>query len=152
MAYLSPRLSPDAAEVKRLAKDKLGAWRQTLRGELKAVPDVLAPGERILTVAVATSGMKGRLLVVTERGLLFIAKTPLRPVRCTRYRFGEIDSLQAVEKPMAGSGNFRLEFTRGGEREWWQINPPIRASEVAGIAGLATARGSLLLEPATPLG
>src|SRR5215217_6900123 len=90
--------NPDGAEVWRLAKDKLGAWRQTLRGELKTVPDVLAPGERILTMAVATSGMKGRLLLVTERGLVFIAKTPLRPVRCTRYRYGEISSLQAVEK------------------------------------------------------
>jgi hypothetical protein len=133
----------DAADVKEVAKDKLGGLRLLLGGELRAVPDLLVPSERILTMALATSGRKGQLLVVTNRGLLFIHQfAPLFSVRCSRYGYGEITSLQAVEKP-TGTGLFRVDFTHGGEQQSWGVQPPIRGPEIAGIAGLATARGSL---------
>ena len=138
-------------EVKAIAVDKLGAWRHVMRAELKAIPDLLAPSERILTMASASFKWRGRLLVVTDRGLVFISKAPLRPVRCERYPHGEVASLQAVEKPI-GTGIFRLEFTHEDEQLSWGVQPFTRALDVADIAGLATAQGGLLSESHRGLG
>jgi hypothetical protein len=137
-----PITGSDAAAVKEMAREKLGRWRYSAGAELRAVPKILSPSERILTMAAAAAGMKGRLLVVTNRALFFIHKNaPLRPVHCTRYLYSEIVALQAVEKPL-GTGLFVLEFTHGDEQLSWEVRPKIRGPEIAGIAGLATARGS----------
>lgn len=102
----------DSVAIKQVAVDKLGGWRVSARAELRALSGLLEPGERITTMGMGTLGkVKGRLCVATDRRLLLLNKTPLRPLRCDSIPIERLRSLRLV--PKGAGGELSLDVVEG---------------------------------------
>ena len=90
--------SVDASVVKAIAIDQLGGWRHSTRGELRALPRFLDPGERVIRLAVGSIGAwRGRMVVATDRRLLIVSKWYLRRARCVDIPDERIRSLNVIQ-------------------------------------------------------
>ena len=124
------RYAVDQAEIRRIAKDKLGRWSLGVRGELRALRGALEDGEQLQTLGVGVAGVKGRLLVATDRRLLLVGKMPLRPARVERFAYEEVESPLAT---FDEDGYTKLSFTASGGEQSFQIMPTKRAFELADV-------------------
>ena len=118
----------NSAAIRRIAAEKLGGWRMGMRGELRALPRLLEPRERVVTMGLGTlEKRKGRLCVATDRRLLLVSKWPLRPVRCESISLEGIRSLRLTPKDVGGE--LSLETVEGPVRV--EILNSQRAEEIA---------------------
>jgi hypothetical protein len=68
-----------AEELAALAAERLGRCGRAVRRELRALPASLQQGERVLALARGWCGMRGGLVVASDRRLLLLARSlPLR--------------------------------------------------------------------------
>ena len=128
--------------VKRIAADKLGAWRFTVGSELRALPELLAAEERVSSMAVGSlGGLRGRLIVVTDRRLLLIHRWWLRPARVEEFGYEELESVRVCEQPR--SGKLLLVASETG----LSLEVGARAAELADQIKQAAGGGKVSTEP-----
>jgi hypothetical protein len=66
--------------------------------ELRGLPSLLEEGEQVQTLALATlgsAGLRGRLLVATDRRLILTHKYPLRPQRTEAFPYERLQLIRA---------------------------------------------------------
>jgi hypothetical protein len=85
--------------VTATAVEQLGWWRWAVRGELRALPTVLEPQERVeCMVAGSITWSTGELLVATDRRLLLVRNAWWRSMRCGAIAYHDIDELRVSHR------------------------------------------------------
>jgi hypothetical protein len=112
------------AEVDALADEKVKRSWMTA-DELKALPSLLAPGERVVSLAQASKGWRNGVLVLTERRLLFLFLEDL--VEATDV--AAIESVDTTPPSWLVGATLSLT-TADGELEYSDLKEE-RASELA---------------------
>lgn len=116
-----------AADIEEVARAKLGRMRLLMRGELRRTRKTLLPGERVLSMAVGTRGLKGRLIVATDQRFLLV-----RSKGCEDLAYERLTSV-SVDQSISCSAAELVLATRD-QAHSFQIAPPSRAVELAGLA------------------
>lgn len=126
-----------AADVERLAETHIKR-RFIVDDELKALPEVLLPGEAVRMLGRASLGMKAGLIALTDRRLLYLFKG-LRKEQLVEIELEEVSSVRA----RGGVTEGKLYLEHGGHRtKFSSVVPRQRAHELAdAIEGRAMAAG-----------
>lgn len=80
--------------LEALAAQRLGRRRRAVGRQLRVLPGSLQQGERVLTLARGWWGMRGALVVATDRRLLLLARSlPLRRPRKRELAYAQLASV-----------------------------------------------------------
>jgi hypothetical protein len=116
-----------AAQVEALAEQLGRSFRWAARAELRGLPKLLEPGERVLALALGSSGVRGRLVAVTDQRILLVYKHSLRPLRHEEFRYALLSEVEVHESETTP----KLVLASQGNRRTLSIAPPPAADELA---------------------
>jgi hypothetical protein len=123
--------------VEHAARYKLPASTRVLVArELRRLARVLAPGERLLTLAQGRMDDATGLIGLTEQRIIFIGRQLVIEQRVlqaaqSEFVFGDLTRVDLEERALSGSLTLHLRSGRASIRD---INPPERATEIASLA------------------
>ncbi len=113
------------SDIRQLADRKL-RFKMGVRRELKHLPDILAEQEQVLNMAAGQYDGRQGLLVVTERRMVFFAKSLARS-RQEDFLYSKVTSIQTSTSMMSGS---LVVFVSGNKAVINQVLPKERVGEI----------------------
>jgi hypothetical protein len=118
-----------ATQVEALAEQLGDAGRWAGKEELRGLSQMLDPGERVLALAVGTSGLRGRLVALTDQRILLVYKHPFRSLRHEEFRYGLLSEVEVVESEAAAPKLVLCPST--GSRRTLTLAPVSAGAELA---------------------
>lgn len=97
----------DAGELRTLDRDDLGLSRYGVGPELRHLPELLLPGERVERLATGVDGKlrprNGRLTAATDRRMVVLGKPWRRPLICSELPYEKLTRVVVDDAGSSGS-------------------------------------------------
>jgi hypothetical protein len=124
-------------DYRQIAAETLGRRRRSVRRELRDLPDLVRPPERVFTMARGWWGMRGGLVVATDRRPLLMFRPLLRRVRVRELPYARLARAGKREH----GDQVTLELIAADESIWLVLAPASRGAELAELIARRSALG-----------